>query len=184
MTGLHIAALDPTPAAVRELSRLLIEVVAGGASVSFMHPLAPEAAHAFWRDSLARAARGERLVLGARRDGALIGTTTLLLDLPPNQPHRAEIAKAMVRPDCRGHGVGTALMRAAEERATAQGRTLLVLDTAEDGGAARFYESLGYQLTGLIPDYALKPHGGLSATMIYWKRLPTADDGSPPLTSS
>jgi hypothetical protein len=30
---------------------------------------------------------------------------------------------------------------------------------------------LGYTLAGIIPDYALKPQGGLNATMIYWKRL-------------
>jgi hypothetical protein len=23
----------------------------------------------------------------------------------------------------------------------------------------------------VIPDYAFKPHGGLSGTMIYWKRI-------------
>ena len=29
---------------------------------------------------------------------------------------------------------------------------------------------MGFKLTGIIPDYALKPHGGLTGTMIYWKR--------------
>ena len=51
------------------------------------------------------------------------------------------------------------------------GRTLLVLDTAADEGASEFYERLGYTLTGEIPDYALKPLGGLTATKIYWKRI-------------
>jgi ribosomal protein S18 acetylase RimI-like enzyme len=45
-----------------------------------------------------------------------------------------------------------------------------VLDTAVDGGAAGLYEGLGFTAAGIIPDYALKPHGGLTATMIYWKR--------------
>ena len=44
-------------------------------------------------------------------------------------------------------------------------------DTAEDEGAAGLYERMGFQLAGLIPDYALKPHGGLTGTLIYWKRL-------------
>ena len=61
-------------------------------------------------------------------------------------------------------------MRAAERVAVERGRTLLVLDTAVEGGAARLYEGLGFTLTGVIPDYALKPHGGLTGTMIYWKR--------------
>lgn len=184
MAGLEIEILGHTAAAVSELGELLIDTVAGGASVSFMHPVTPAAARAFWGDSLARAARGERVILGARNGGRLIGTVTLLLDFPPNQPHRAEIAKAMVRADQRGNGVGSALIEAAERLAVGRGRTLIVLDTAEDGGASRFYQGLGYQLTGLIPDYALKPYGGLSATMIYWKRLPPADGASAPLTSS
>ena len=50
-------------------------------------------------------------------------------------------------------------------------RTLLVLDTATEGGAARLYERLGFSLAGEIPDYALKPHGGLTGTLIYWKRI-------------
>jgi ribosomal protein S18 acetylase RimI-like enzyme len=46
-----------------------------------------------------------------------------------------------------------------------------VLDTAVDDGASRLYEGVGFTLAGIIPDYALKPHGGLTATMVYWKRL-------------
>ena len=102
----------------------------------------------FWRNALAAAARGERIVLGAFDGDALVGTVTLLLDLPPNQPHRAEIAKMMTRISHRGRGVATALMRAAEAIAVARGRALLVLDTAEDDGAAGLYERLGFQLTG------------------------------------
>ena len=105
-------------------------MVANGGSVSFMHPLAPEVADAFWEGSLAAAARGERIVLGAFDGERLVGTVTLLLDCPPNQPHRAEIAKLMTRLSHRGRGVAAALMRAAEDLAGKRGRTLLVLDTA------------------------------------------------------
>ncbi|GAA5532562.1 hypothetical protein [Deinococcus aluminii] len=34
-----------------------------------------------------------------------------------------------------------------------------MLDTAADGGAAALYERLGFNLAGMIPGYALKPHG-------------------------
>jgi ribosomal protein S18 acetylase RimI-like enzyme len=153
------------------LTEILIETVASGGSVSFMHPLAPEQADAFWTNSLAAANRGERIILGAFDADNLIGTVTLLLDLPPNQPHRAEIAKMMTRISHRGRGVARALMRAAESLAIARGRTLLVLDTATEDGAAGLYEGLGFTLSGIIPDYALKPHGGLTGTMIYWKRI-------------
>jgi ribosomal protein S18 acetylase RimI-like enzyme len=62
-------------------------------------------------------------------------------------------------------------MRAAEDLARQHGRTLLVLDTAADEGASGLYERLGFTLAGEIPDYALKPHGGLTATKIYWKKI-------------
>ena len=126
---------------------------------------------AFWETSLASADRGERVVLGARENGKLISTVSLLLNCPENQPHRAEIAKLMTRVNKRGRGVARALVTEAEQIAVKKGRTLLNLDTAADEGAAGFYESLGFNKSGMIPDYALKPHGGLTDTIIYWKRI-------------
>jgi ribosomal protein S18 acetylase RimI-like enzyme len=171
MPQIKIAPLNASAGILEALSEILVESVANGGSVSFMHPLALVAADSFWQSSLASAERGERVVLGAFDGERLIGTVTLLLDLPPNQPHRAEIAKMMTRISHRGGGVATALMGAAERIATERGRTLLVLDTAVEDGASRLYEALGFELTGVIPDYALKPHGGLTGTMIYWKRI-------------
>ena len=171
MQNIRIAPLSDQPHIRRALSELLVETVAHGGSVSFMHPLPLETAEAFWRDSLALAGRGDRIVLGALHGDDVIATVTLLLGLPPNQPHRAEIAKMMTRVSHRHRGIATALMREAEKMAIARGRTLLVLDTAVDEGASPFYERLGFSLTGIIPDYALKPHGGLTGTKIYWKRI-------------
>jgi len=171
VADIKIAPLNASPDTLKALSEILVEAVASGGSVSFMHPLALEAADSFWQGSLASAERGERVLLGAFDATRLIGTVTLLLDLPPNQPHRAEIAKMMTRISHRGRGVATALMGAAERIAMERGRTLLVLDTAVEDGASRLYEALGFTLTGVIPDYALKPHGGLTGTMIYWKRI-------------
>jgi len=171
MPPIQIAPLAGSPDTIAALSEILVETVAHGGSVSFMHPMPLPSANAFWQDSLGAAARGERIVLGAFNGESLIGTVTLLLNLPPNQPHRAEIAKMMTRLSHRHRGVATALLREAERLARERGRWLLVLDTAEDEGAAGLYERLGFQLTGVIPDYALKPHGGLTGTLIYWKRL-------------
>lgn len=116
-------------------------------------------------------------MLGAWDGAVLAGTVSVLLDFPPNQPHRAEIAKLMTRVSRRGRGVAAALMREAEARAAACGKTLLVLDTAAEGGAAGLYEAIGYTLAGAIPDFALKPHGGLTGTMLYWKRIGVAAAG-------
>jgi GNAT superfamily N-acetyltransferase len=171
MTAIRIAALADEADIRGALSELLVETVAHGGSVSFMHPLPLEAADVFWRNSLASAGRGERIVLGAFDGDALVGTVTLLLNLPPNQPHRAEIAKMMTRVSHRHRGIATALLRTAEQMAIARGRTLLVLDTAVEDGASRLCEGMNFNLSGVIPDYALKPHGGLTGTMIYWKRL-------------
>src|SRR5919202_6378274 len=166
-----IVTLRPTPEAIAALSDILVETVANGGSVSFMHPLAPDVASAFWTKSLAAAEAGGRVVLGAMEDGELVGTVTLLLDCPPNQPHRGEIAKMMTRVRWRGRGVARALMLEAERIARERGRTLLTLDTAAEEGAGGFYEKLGFVKAGVIPDYAFKPHGGLCATILYWKRI-------------
>ncbi len=168
---MRISRLASTPQTIAALSEILIEVVGNGGSVSFMHPLAPAVASDFWTRSLAAADAGERVVLGAAIDGELAGTVTLDLDTPPNQPHRADIAKLMTRMRHRGRGVARALMLEAEAIAVAGGRTLLTLDTAEEDGAAGLYEALGYAFAGAIPDYAYKPLGGLTATLLYFKRI-------------
>jgi GNAT superfamily N-acetyltransferase len=167
----EIVRLRSSPEVIGAQADLLIETVASGGSVSFMHPLAPEVATAFWTTALAAADAGERVILGALDGGELIATVTLHLDCPPNQPHRGEIAKMMTRVSRRRGGVARALMGEAERIARERGRTLLTLDTATDDGAGPLYAQLGYLKAGVIPDYALRPHGGLQATTIYWKRL-------------
>lgn len=167
----RIEPLSAGSATQAALADLLVETVAHGGSVSFMHPLAPADAEAFWARSLAAADRGERIVLGAFVGETLAGTVTLHLDCPPNQPHRGEIAKMMTAVAHRRRGIGRALLAEAEALAVRAGRTLLVLDTATDEGAAWLYEKAGFTRAGEIPDYALKPHGGLTGTLIYWKRI-------------
>jgi ribosomal protein S18 acetylase RimI-like enzyme len=171
MPDIQIRPLKSSLDTCAKLSEMLIEAVTNGGSVSFMHPLSLQTAEAFWGNALAAADRDERIVFGAFDGENLIGTVTLVLNLAQNQPHRAEIVKMMTRVSHRHRGIATLLLREAERIAIARGRWLLVLDTAEDDGAAGLYERMGFQLSGLIPDYALKPHGGLTGTLIYWKRL-------------
>ncbi len=177
MPEIAISALTHSPAVRTALADMLVEVVAGGGSVGFMHPLNHEAAAAFWDGALSAADRDERIVFGAWDGQDLIGTLTLLIAMPPNQPHRAELAKMMVRPSHRSRGVASALVRAAEAVAADRHRWLLVLDTATDQGASGFYERLGYTRAGEIPDFALKPHGGLTGTLLFWKRMDGAAVG-------
>ena len=170
-TDIQIVALRSSPEVISALSDILIETVADGGSVSFMHPLPPEVAAEFWSRSLGAADAGKRVVLGALEDGQLVATVTLDFDLPPNQPHRAEIAKMMTRVSRRRRGIALRLMLEAERIARERERTLLTLDTGTDDGAGPLYEKLGFVRAGVIPDYAFKPHGGLQGTTFYWKRL-------------
>jgi ribosomal protein S18 acetylase RimI-like enzyme len=166
---IDIRPLSADERTIARLAEILAATVAAGGSVHFMHPVAMAEAADYWRGALKDAGR---IVLGGFDDNSrLLGTVTLWLDTPPNQPFRGEIWKLMTDPGARGRGVATALMRAAEALAAERGRTLLNLDTAADGGAAELYERLGWIRAGVIPDYAFRPHGGLVGTAIYYKRL-------------
>lgn len=114
VADIEITVLRMSAATCAQLSEVLIEVVADGGSVSFMHPLDPAAAQAYWEGALAAAGRDEQVILGAWDGDLLAGTVTLLVDLPPNQRHRAEVAKLMTRPGHRGRGIATSLMQAVE----------------------------------------------------------------------
>jgi len=160
-----------TEAELQALADLLIDCVEGGASVSFMHPLARPRAVAFWRRVVDEAASGQRALLVAQDAGGIVGSVQLVLDLPENQPHRADLSKMLVLRRARRRGLGAALMRAAEASARECGKTLLVLDTASDT-AARLYARLGWQRCGVIPGYALLPQGGLCDTIFFYRELP------------
>jgi ribosomal protein S18 acetylase RimI-like enzyme len=167
-----IRRAGPDDDVARGLAEVLIDCVVGGASVSFMLPLEPERAEAFWESTLDSTTRGERIVLVAEDQdtGAVVGTVQVVLAAPENQPHRGEIAKMLVHRRARRRGLGEALMRAAETAAFEAGKTLLVLDTSS-ADAERLYDRLGWQRVGVIPDYALWPHGGFVATTIFYKSL-------------
>jgi GNAT superfamily N-acetyltransferase len=167
-SAVAVRPLPDEPGVVARLAEILMATVAAGGSVHFMHPVPRAEALDYWREALAD--RG-RIVLGAFVDEALVGTVTLWLATPPNQPFRAEIWKLMTDPAARRRGVARALMLAAEQLAVAHGRHLLNLDTASEGGAGPLYESLGWVRAGQIPNFAYKPHGGLVATTIYYKQL-------------
>ncbi len=153
------------------LAELLIDCVEGGASVSFMHPLSHAEALAFWRRVADEVGRGERALLVANDAQGIVGTVQLVLAQPPNQPHRADLAKMLVHRRARRQGVGEALMRAAEALARQCGKTLLVLDTVAGSDAERLYTRLGWCSVGRIPGYALLPQGGLCDTHYFYRRL-------------
>ena len=155
---------------LRALAELLMDCVEGGASVSFMSPLSPDRALAFWRRAIESAAKGERVLLIAEDEGGILGTVQVVLDQPENQPHRADVSKMLVYRHARRRGIGESLMRAAEAAAKAHGKTVLVLDTATPE-AERLYERCGWTRCGVIPKYALLPQGGFCDTTYFYRVL-------------
>ncbi len=161
------------------LAELLIDCVDGGASVSFMRPLSMPKAAAFWRRIADDVARGDRALLVAIDEIGIAGTVQLVLDQPDNQPHRADLAKLLVHSRARRRGLGAALTQAAEQLALECGKSLLVLDTANDE-AERMYTRLGWQRCGVIPGYALLPQGGLCDTTYFYRILPNGENSTGP----
>lgn len=171
---MNVRALDgdEARAAVPALADVLLDCVAGGASVSFMADMSRAEAEAFWQSIAEGVARGERTLLVSQEDdGRILGTVQVILATPPNQPHRGEIAKMLVHRAGRRQGLGAALMRAAEEAGRAAGKSLLTLDTVTDGDGFRLYRRLGWEVAGTVPDYALWPDGRPCPTTFMWKRV-------------
>lgn len=156
---------------VRELAEVLIDCVAGGASVGFMDPLSEDKAVAFWLGLSDDLAAGRRVLFVARDDSGIVGTVQLVMATFENQPHRADLAKMLVHRRARRRGVGAALVRAAEQHAFGISRTVLVLDTVTGSDAERLYQGLGWLPGGMIPDYALYPDGVLTSTSFYYRKL-------------
>ena len=153
------------------LAAVLHDCVAGGASVSYLEPFSREQALGVFEEFAAEVEHGRRLILAAFADGEVVGTVQVILALPPNQPHRAEIAKLLVHRSARRRGIAQLLMERAEAEARAEGKTLLVLDTVTGDSAERLYERLGWTRVGVIPGYALYPDRRPCDTTIFWKAL-------------
>jgi len=155
------------------LADVLHAVVHTGAGVSFVVPFSIDEAHAFWRDNVLPGVRARtRHVVVARVGGRIVGTVQIDIATPPNQPHRAEVAKLLVHPEARRQGIARGLMIALERLAQSIGRTLLTLDTWTDSHAEALYRSLGYVKVGVIPRYARgSTTTALDSTTIMYKEL-------------
>ena len=139
--------------------------------MNFLAEATHEDTAAWWRAIDADVAAGVITVFGAFVDGRLIGSTLLARSTKQNSPHRAEIGKVIVLREMRRRGIAADLMTAAEDRARRDGRWLLVLDTVEGSAAEALYRSLGWQVTGIVPNYAMRPDGVPTAATFFWKDL-------------
>lgn len=153
------------------LAALLQDAVHHGASVGYLAPLTTESALAYWDSVIAAMAAHQRILLVAEVDGEIAGTVQLALETRPNGHHRGEVSKMLVHTDYRRRGIATLLMQQIENEAHAAARTLLVLDTQTGEPAEQIYLNLGYNLTGVVPNYARFPDGRLGATTFMYKLL-------------
>lgn len=159
-------------ARVGELAEVLRDCVEGGASVGFMLPLAEGRPEGFWRKVAAGVAAGERhLFVAEDGDDRICGTLSLVVDMPDNQPHRADVSKMLVHRRARRQGIAERLLKALETKARELGRTTLVLDTVTGSDASRVYGRRGWQKAGDIPGYALMPDGEPCSTTYYFLQL-------------
>jgi len=158
---------------VAALGALLHACVHDGASIGFVLPFTVAEGEAYWRNKvLPRVRDGCVILLAARMHDRIVGSVQLDCDTPPNQPHRAEVRKLLVHPDCRRQGIAKALMAAIERRAAALGRSLLTLDTRTGDHAEPLYAALGYRTAGIIPGYCRDPLAAkLDPTTVMYKAL-------------
>lgn len=175
MTSISIKKLraDELGDYLTPLARILHECVKGGAAISFTQPFSMVDSRSFWEDKVFPPVRSEeKILLVAELNSVVAGTVQLDVSLPPNQPHRCEVAKLAVLPQCRGLGVATQLMHALEKIARQAKKTLITLDTRTGDKAEPLYRSLGFSEAGIIPDFALNPDlSGTHATTYMYKNI-------------
>jgi GNAT superfamily N-acetyltransferase len=164
--------IEEASTCVDALADVLIDCVEGGASVSFMLPISRRTAVEFWMRVADSVSKGERILLVAEdAGGEIVGTVQIITAQPENQPHRADVAKMLVRRNARRHGIGRRLMAAVDDIAREAGKSVLVLDAVTGSDAERLYERAGWQRVGVVPNYALMPDGRFCATTFFHKQL-------------
>lgn len=156
--------------AVEQLSNLLLDAVEDNAGISFMRGLTKEEASTWWRGVIAALGPKAALLVACDETG-IVGTVQLQPAWPPNQPHRADVAKLMVHRRARGRGVARALMTELERHARDQHFTLLNLDTVQGGAAEQLYTSMGWTRLGVVPRFALNPDGSWCDAVFFYKQL-------------
>lgn len=161
----------PGDAVIRALSDLLIDAVEDGAEVSFLAPLSPEDAAAYWRDiSRSDSATGTQL-FGAWANGKLGGCVQLTPESSGNALHRASVDKLIVATDLRGRGVASRLLDMVERTALELDRKLLVLDTEAGSVAHGLYRRRGWTEIGIAKNFTRRADGSFCDTAFMTLRL-------------
>lgn len=153
-----------------DLAQLLLDAHASNMALGLAAPLDAARARRAWLETAERLGP-DRVLLAACEGPRVVGSVQLVRAAAENGRHRGEIQRLTVLRERRGEGLGRALLDAAAERARADGLSLLWLQTHADTGADRFYEATGWTRAGVIPSYAVRPDGTLSANAFYFREL-------------
>ncbi|EPJ55292.1 MAG: hypothetical protein OFPI_04230 [Osedax symbiont Rs2] len=155
------------------LSDILYQCVLQGASVGFIQPFDQQQSSNYWLEKvLPDLAAGRLVMFLAKIDAIVIGCVMLGLATPPNQMHRADVAKLLVHPQYQRRGVAKKLMMQLQSHALRLGRSLLTLDTKTGDSAEPLYLSMGFISSGTIPNFAKDPVlNSLDSTTIMYKNL-------------
>jgi len=147
---------DPTRWAefTASATRLLGELVAGGAALGWLEP----PAHSEVSDLLAHVAAAEPTGDGALRaafaDGRLVGLGHWLRRTRPTHRPHADLEKLAVSRAAQGRGVGRALTDALIADARRARVEVLTLDARGDNAdALRLYRAMGFVEYGRLPDF-------------------------------
>ena len=124
-----------------------------------------------YRDVVAGLDDRKRLLVIAEEEREIVGMAQLAFSEATNADHRAEVQRVAVASDARGRGIGRQLMVAVENAARDSGVTLLWLTTHEGTDACVFYEAIGYNRMGTMPNYSRRPDGTLWPGAFYFKEL-------------
>jgi len=169
--AVRVELLQPStwPVVEPDLAAILVDCVAGGASVGFLSSLTVEQARRWWHDALRQP--GTLTWAAWLHDGPALGVVQFRPAAFPNAAHRAEVVKLLVHRGARGRGLAGQLMDHLEAEARRQGRWLLLLDTQTGSTAERLYARWGWQAVGIVDEHAADPAGRRQPTTFMAKRL-------------
>ncbi|SPY77129.1 GNAT family N-acetyltransferase [Providencia rustigianii] len=158
---------------IDELVYLLYQCVLDGASVGYTNTKTQfDDMKDYWISVNHSLSTNNFRLISVEVDNKIVGVVGLDLCTKPNGKHRGEICKLLVLPDYRRKGIAKRLMLEAEQIAWESGLTFLTLDTNTKGITVSLYSSLGWQVSGEIPEFAQSVNGDLESTTIMFKLKP------------
>ena len=116
--------------------------------------------------------QNQHFLVAVSPDNTVLGLVMLTVESNPRRRHAGGLG-IMVRTDCQGRGVGTALMNAALELADSwlMLRRVELEVYADNEGAIRLYQRLGFETEGRKREAAVKD--GAYADILLMARLRT-----------